>query len=111
MENQKPVHPVKGSVTVAGQPAVGAFVLFTPVNEVPDATDPRPRAEVEPDGSFAVSTYGSRDGAPAGEYIVTIKWTDRDEPDRLQGRYADATTSTLRANIKEGSNELPPFKL
>jgi len=110
-ENQKPVHPVKGSVTVGGQPAVAAFVLFTPVNEPPDAKDPRPRAEVQEDGSFAISTYGAEDGAPLGEYIVTVTWEDRELGDKLGGRYSDSTRSTLRATVKEGANELPPFKL
>jgi len=110
-ENQKPVHPVMGSVTVGGKPAVAAFILFTPVNEPPDSKQPRPRAEVKEDGSFAISTYGTEDGAPVGEYIVTIVWEDRDVGDRLKGRYSDSKTSTLRATVKEGANDLPPFKL
>lgn len=110
-ENQKPVHPVKGSITVGGQPAVAAFVLFTPVNEPPAAKDPRPRAEVKEDGSFAISTYGAEDGAPLGEYVVTVTWEDRDLGDKLGGRYSDSKRSTLRATVKEGVNDLPPFKL
>jgi hypothetical protein len=110
-ENQMPVHPVKGSVTADGKPAVAAFVLFTPVNESPDSKEPRPRAEVKDDGSFAISTYGAEDGAPLGEYIVTIVWEDRDVGDKLHGRYCDSKTSTLRATVKEGMNDLPPFKL
>jgi len=110
-ENQKPVHPVKGSVTVGGQSAVAAFVLFTPVNEPPDAKDPRPRAEVKEDGSFAISTYGTEDGAPLGEYIVTITWEDREIGDKLKGRYSDSKSSMLRATVKEGPNDLPPFEL
>ncbi|MCI0360017.1 MAG: hypothetical protein L0211_16190, partial [Planctomycetaceae bacterium] len=77
-ENQKPVHPVRGSVTVGGAPAASAFVLFVPLNEPAEPVDPRPRAEVKEDGTFAISTYGSEDGAPVGEYIVTIVWEDRD---------------------------------
>jgi prepilin-type processing-associated H-X9-DG protein len=64
--NQKPVHPVKGQVFVGNQPAAGAFVLFVPVNEPQPPQDPRPRAEVKEDGSFALSTYGEEDGAPYG---------------------------------------------
>jgi hypothetical protein len=109
--NQKPVHPVSGQVTVGGQPAKAAFVLFTPLNEPPEPKDPRPRAEVKDDGSFAISTYGAEDGAPLGEYIVTVTWDDREVGDKLKGRYSDSKTSTLRATVKEGANELPPFKL
>jgi hypothetical protein len=109
--NQKPVHPVRGSVTVGGAPATSAFVLFVPLNEPANAQDPRPRAEVRDDGSFAISTYGAEDGAPVGEYIVTIVWEDRDLGDKLGGRYSNSKTSMLRAQVKEGANDLPPFKL
>jgi hypothetical protein len=104
-EGQRPVHPVKGRVTVGGQPAAGAFVLLVPVNESSQPTDPRPRAEVQADGSFMVWTYAPDDGAPAGEYVVTITWEDRDIGDKLGGRFADPKTSTLRASVKEGTNE------
>jgi len=117
-ENQKPVHPVMGSVTVSGQPAIGAEVLLTPVNEPAEPKDPRPRATVGDDGSFAVSTYGANDGAPVGDYVVTIVWPGgvlpdgREEPeDKLLGKYRNAKQSQLRATVKEGPNELPPFKL
>jgi len=112
IETQKPVHPVKGKLTVSGKPAVGAFVLFTPVNEPADAPDPRPRANVEEDGSFSLSTYGENDGAPVGDYIVTVSWEDPDtHDDKLKGRYSDPATSKLRAKVIEGQNELPPFQL
>ena len=110
-ENRKPVHPVKGKVLVQGWPAAGAFVLFTPVNEPPEAPDPRPRAETQQDGSFVAFTYDANDGAPVGEYKVTVMWPGREESDRLRGRYADSGTTRLRATVKEGPNELPPFEL
>jgi len=109
--NQKPVHPVTGQVFVGNQPAAGAFVLFVPVNEPQPPPDPRPRAEVKADGSFALSTYGEEDGAPAGEYVVTIRWTAPEDQDRLQGIYSDPASSKLRATVGETKNELPAFKL
>jgi hypothetical protein len=117
-ENRKPVHPVRGKVTFQGKLAKGAFVLFVPVNEPAEARDPRPRAEAAEDGSFTLSTYGDNDGAPAGEYIVTMTWPGgvlsdgREEPqDKMLGRYSDIAKSKLRATVKEGQNELPPFQL
>jgi hypothetical protein len=116
-EVRKPVHPVKGTVLVQGKPAVGAFVLFIPTNEPPNTPDPRPRAEVGADGSFIVTTYDENDGAPVGEYTVAINWPGgvlpdgREEPeDKLLGRY-DVTNSKLKASVKEGQNDLPPFNL
>lgn len=111
-EVRKPVHPVRGKVMVQGKPAVTAFVLLIPVKEPAESPDPRPRAEVEADGSFALSTYGEKDGAPAGDYNVSISWPDRESgSDRLQGRYANAAAPKLKATVKEGPNELPAFDL
>jgi len=110
-EVRKPVHPVHGQLFVGGKPAAGAFVFFVPVNEPANPTDPRPRAEVGPDGSFGVSMYGDKDGAPVGEYLVTVMWEGEGGYDKLKGQYSDATRSKLRAVVKQGANELPPFKL
>jgi hypothetical protein len=114
----KPVQPVRGKVFVQKVPAAGVFVLFVPVNEPANPTEPRPRAEVKDDGSFTLSTYGDGDGAPAGEYIVVVTWPGKvlpdgreEPPDKLFGRYADAQRSKLRATVKDGKNELDPFQL
>lgn len=103
---------------VKGKPAAGAFVLFIPVNEPADSPDPRPRAEAGSDGAFVLNTYEDKDGAPAGEYVVTVTWPGgvlpdgREEPaDKLLGRYESAAKSKLRATVKEGPNDLPPFQL
>lgn len=117
-EQRLPVHPVRGRVLVNGQPASRALVLFIPVNEPAQPKDPRPRAEVGDDGTFVLSTYDAEDGAPAGEYVVTVTWPGgvlpdgREEPaDKLLGRYDGRAKSKLRATVKAGPNELPPFKL
>ena len=109
-ENRKPVHPVHGQLFVGGKPAGGAFVLFVPVNEPPEPVDPRPRSEVAPDGSFDLNMYEEKDGAPVGEYIVTVMWMDSDG-DKLKGQFSDIAKSKIRATVKEGPNQLPPFKL
>jgi hypothetical protein len=79
---------------------------------------PHPTAYADAAGRFDLSTYTPRDGAPAGEYAVTIVWwvsapaKDAQEGDdvialnRLPSRYSDAKTSNLRAHIGEGPNEL-----
>jgi len=109
--NEKPVHKVRGQVLVNDKPAAGAFVLFIPVNEAAGSTDPRPRATADDNGHFVISTYGDGDGAPAGEYRVTVTWPDgNDVEDRLNGRYSPAN-SKLKATVKDGPNELPVYKL
>jgi hypothetical protein len=110
-QNRKPVFPVRGEVLVDNKPAVGAFIFFVPLNESADQPDSRPRAQVGADGKFQLSMYGDKDGAPAGEYVVTVLWEGDGGFDKLKGQYRDAAKSRLRATVKEGDNELPPFRL
>ena len=116
-------YPVRGQVLVGGKPAVGATVVFHPA----DAADPRalrPAGVVQEDGSFTLRSYDPQtcptpmDGAPAGEYLVTVNWLPPDYaeyrnvlPDKLNGRYVDPKTSGLRATVKPEPNDLPPFRL
>lgn len=114
----KPLYAVKGKVMVGDRPAAGAELVFVPANEPAGSPDPRPRATVEEDGTFALSTYGDKDGAPAGEYVVLVRWPGkvlpdgREEPeDKLYGRYYDASRPLLKATVQAGPNELPTFQL
>lgn len=111
-----PVFPVSGKVEVDGEPAEGALVVFHPVTELPGEL--RPSGETGADGTFALSTYDSGDGAPTGEYRVTIVIPvtpagpnpDPDlAPDRLRGRYANPATSNLQVVVEERENKLPVF--
>src|SRR5687767_10889460 len=71
----KPVYPVQGSLFVKGKPAKGAVVMFHPLPlETGRPTALRSRGTVGDDGSFRLTTYNTDDGAPAGEYVVTVYW-------------------------------------
>lgn len=117
------VVPAEGKLLYKGKPAVGAQVILTPVNDdSPDAV--RPRGRVGKDGVYKLSTYpqpnGEPDGAPPGEYRVSIRWTsppqstnDPDEPgppgppggpqrDRLGERYSNPKTSGLVVRVEAG---------
>src|SRR5947209_451117 len=95
------LYPVRGEVFVKGRPAEGALVVFHPV-AAHDPAAGRPRGIVAADGSFQLSTYTKADGAPPGDYIVTINWLDHDKrkeeqvPDKLKGHYTSPNTSKLR---------------
>jgi hypothetical protein len=114
-DNRKPVVPVHGKVFFRGRPAEGALVIFNPVDE----SDPnlvKPQGVVSRDGSFEVSTYGEKDGAPEGEYAVTFVWTIQDPKTKrewspLPARLMQPSQSKLRVTIKDGPNELQPFQL
>jgi hypothetical protein len=112
----KPAFPVRGQVFYQGQPTPHAFLVFHPVGEEgPDAV--RPVGYAAPDGTFTLTSYKENDGAPAGEYAVTVEWRGlparegEPGPNLLPDRYNRATTSGLRVRIVEGDNPLPPFQL
>jgi hypothetical protein len=115
------VYPASGKVLVRGQPADGAVVTLYPTTpELQEAKVPPPTGTADGNGEFRLSTYGADDGAPAGEYQVTIVWPEARpenyvgifEPrDQLRGQYATPNSSKLTANLESGGGELPPFEL
>jgi len=94
----------------------GLRVNFYPVNPSDKAPD-HVTAVTRQDGTFSLSTYDPDDGAPAGEYQVTVTLIPgegrrkKEKPDLLHGRYGNPKTSGLTAKVEEKSNELPPFNL
>ncbi|MCI0463474.1 MAG: hypothetical protein L0Z62_41580 [Gemmataceae bacterium] len=114
-----PLAPVKGKVFFGVQPAAGAEVRFHPL-VAPGKKSLFPVAKVEADGSFALTTYENQDGAPPGEYAVSLYWPEAHKgkgpppiipPDRLGGRYSNPKKSPWRVHVREGTNELEPFRL
>lgn len=115
-EQRPEVYPVEGRLTVSGQPAEGALLSLHPVGgENFDQRGSRPWATVEADGSFAVSTYGEGDGAPAGEYAVSVVWLENPNSaspaDKLDGRFANPQQSQWRVHVQEGENVLEPYSI
>jgi hypothetical protein len=109
-----PVFPVQGQVLFDGKPATGAHVVFHPVGKSGGGAL-RPAGQVDHDGKFTLTTFQSGDGAPEGEYAVTVElWESKnDNPavNRLPGRYQQAKTSGLTAKVAPGENQVPVFKL
>src|SRR5262249_30621145 len=110
--NRKPVHPVRGKVYFEGTPAPGAMVTFFLVTGEPQRFVRTADGFVEADGTFHLSTYTANDGAPAGEYVVTVVWGkggDEDAPaarTRLPERYARPEASPLRFRVQERENDV-----
>ena len=106
-------YPVRGKVTVDGQPTKGIYVFLVP-DKQPPTHGIYPNAITDEKGEYWVSTYDSEDGAPLGDYAVTAKWpqgeglmVNSESPDRLQGRYADAASSKLKITLKEATKQQP----
>lgn len=111
-----PTYAVTGEVFVDGQPAADAFVYLNPRGDRPPQL--RPYAQVDSQGKFAISTYLAGDGAPAGEYVITIEWLTYQQfsnqwsgPDKLNGQYARAEDSTFKASVHESALHLPRIDL
>lgn len=112
-----PVHPVLGAIQFRGQPIVGAFVALHPKNATAEV--PSPRATVGSDGSFTLSTYDGNDGAPEGEYVLTVQWYKPIKqgnevvggPNVLPKKYSSPQTSDLKITVAAGENRLQPIQL
>ena len=114
---QAETFPASGRITVNGQPPAGAVVTLHPLTDKVDQRGSNPWGIVQEDGTFPLSTYAQGDGAPAGEYAVTVRWpqdvTDMAAAlsDRLGGAYAQRDNSPWRVTITEGDNQLPPIEI
>jgi hypothetical protein len=72
-------------------------------------------------GRFTLTTFRQGDGAPAGDYVVTVQWfLATPTPDRsgeyltvnyLPARYGQVESSGLRVTVSPGRNDLAPFEL
>ena len=116
------VHPVTGKVTVNGQPAAGAEVVFYgATDDLTGKGTVAPYGIADENGAFELRSYEPGDGAPAGKFKVTIYWPEEIPPgvdeemyepqDRLNNRYSDPNTTELTVEVPEGGGELPPFEL
>lgn len=126
--------PVSGKVLYHGEPAAGAVVYFHRDLKAGDAQLPIPSGVVEDDGSFSLNSDNLGYGALPGTYAVLVEWRDgsgdgtvavkarskvklvkrsrvRSGPDRVKGRYFNISKPLLHAEVKPGSNQLPPFEL
>jgi hypothetical protein len=114
-DGRKPTYAVRGQVFDAKKkPATGALVVFHPVTA--DANHPaRPSATVDAEGNYALTTYVTGDGAPAGEYAITIVWPPpRKSPfepaggDQLQGKLSRPENSPHKFTVESKPDQVVP---
>ena len=110
-------HPATGTVSVNGEPASGAVVTLYPVNQKVDVRNSRPYAIANEQGNFTLKTYEAGDGAPVGEYDVTITWPvdvtkmELAMTDQLDGQFDRPEESQWKVNISEGDNVIPSIDI
>lgn len=107
--------PAAGRMTINGVAPEGARVHLHPVGVKVDQRNSSPWGVVQKDGTFTLSTYEKGDGAPPGEYKVTLRWPfEPDKPDlgdRLGFAFVKPEKSRWQVTIKDGDNELPPIEI
>jgi len=110
------VYPATGTVLFKGKPLAGAVITLVPLDaEFPNSV--RPSATSKDDGTFALGTYATADGAPAAEYkalvlhypVVGPKDHPSAGPNDLPRKYARAESSDLRVVVSPENSELPPL--
>ena len=109
---RKPTHPVEGKLLVDGQPLAGATVTLYTYNPKSERYNSVCDGRTDANGRFQVTTYFRFDGAPAGEYTVTV--VKRDKPaapgaaakNLLPEKYSTPATTPLKVTVKEGANDL-----
>ena len=93
------------------------MVVLHPLNQ-PDASPFPAAGTAGKDGVFVVGSRLSNDGAPEGEYDVTLIWPEEQDPknpsentppDRLKKRYDDVKHAKWHVHVKAGDNALEPF--
>jgi hypothetical protein len=117
-DERVPVFPVHGQIHFKGHAPNGAFIVLHPKNGATSKA-PMPRATVCADGAFAFSTYDGADGAPEGEYVLTVQWNKHVKqgndvvsgPNVLPPKYASPQTSDIKVTVAAIENQLKPIQL
>lgn len=116
-------YPVKGKILVNGQPAKECRIALHRTTEGDKKHPATPSAVTDDKGEFQLTSFNANDGAPEGEYVVTIEWRDRsgitksefEGPDQLGGAYAKAEKNKglkgFVVQVGRQAMDLPPFEL
>ena len=106
---------VRGTVTYKSRPVPNGTISFIP------ASGPSATGDIQPDGSFTLTTYRTGDGAVLGQHtVVIVALEDMSKrlpeernplpPPIVPLKYTSLATSDLRAVVKDHENTTD-FKL
>lgn len=103
--------PVHGVVTINGKPLPAGRVQFAPVAASGALKSGKPGfGDIEPDGSYTISTYGHEDGAVAAEHWVTIINTQKEAVGGLL-LGASRVKVPIRQTVASGTENVIPIEL
>lgn len=110
-------YPVTTEAVFEKEPMSGATIILHPSNwKLPG--EACPVGKVDPRGKVTFSTFGDKDGVPAGEYVVTARWMklittpDGDAvpgPNVIPPVFADPATSPIRFRVAAKQTDVVPI--
>ena len=111
-------HPASGQVTYNGYPIKGAQVVLTPLDPTIPPTV-RPTGETDDTGKFVLGTQDKSDGAPEGDYKVTVTWTPLDTstgspvrgPNLIPPQYSQLDQTQLQVKVAKGGSQFQPIDI
>lgn len=110
-DGRLPTYKAAGQVVWNGQPLAHALVMLHP--EDPSLVPVQARTDET--GAFTLTTYETGDGAPKGNFKVTVSYyplvkngnSYEPGPQVIPPKYADPKATELRVSIVEGENQIP----
>jgi len=120
-DNRLTVFPAKGKLSLSDKAIKGAWIVLHPKDgdlRSPDGKAICPHGRIRSDGTFELTSYETNDGAPAGQYAVTLEFRKVVKysngawgpgPNLVPKQYTKPSTSPLVVQIAKGPNELPPM--
>src|SRR5262249_26091982 len=109
-----PMGRVSGKVTYKGRPVTSGSVIFTPAKDKGGAGGHIATGNIQPDGSYTLTTFDTGDGAILGQHIVTIESRGHAamtgppiDPKTNRPKYVPAKSATPE---KYGSLEKTPLR-
>ena len=89
----KPV-PVKGTVTLKGKPLTQGTIRFEP-----DSGGREAQGDIQPDGSFVLTTFDAKDGAVEGEHRVAVMGAGGGKKDPVPLKYHNYSSSGIVVEV------------
>ena len=110
--------PVEGKLLLRGKPLANALVVLHPKTPFEKPVPPS-RAQPDGEGKFVLSTFATQDGAPAGEFAMTVQAYKLEKvgegfvpgPNILSPKLSTPESTDILIKIAEGPNTLDPIEL
>ena len=115
-----PVFPASGKILYLGKPLAGVILIFhsTDVNQ-----KIKSQATPDDDGKFVATTFKTADGAPEGDYTITLvvpsnesdstredaateRQFRKERPVRFPSKYQNPATSPLKVKVTKNQPDL-----